>query len=468
MFITLNKLTFKTKQRRDLFGQLTLSIGAERVGIVGRNGCGKSTLLSVIAGRIEPTSGTVTSTGTVGLLRQAYPADWSVARALGVEREQAVLDRVIAGQGSSDDLENADWDLSGRIDAALVNCGLAEISLDRRMGSFSGGERIRIGTARLMIEVPDFVLLDEPTNNLDKAGREVIYRVVRDWRGGVVVASHDRALLEEMDRIIELTHLGMRNFGGGWSAFEQARTEERERLSKESDRASAQAQTAKRDAQARVEAQAKRDKAGKAVAAKGSDPKLLLNKRAERAEHTSARSKALGDKILAEAEKARAEAKSKIEIVTPLQIQLPACDIPCGARLLVMDGVEARFGGRKLGPWSLRIDGPERVQLRGANGTGKTTLLRIGAGLQPAAQGHAERLVGTLSGGERLRAGLAVAFSAQKSPWLLILDEPTNHLDVDTLEALEAALRQFDGALLIVSHDVSFIERVGFDRVIEV
>ncbi|MEL7199093.1 MAG: ABC-F family ATP-binding cassette domain-containing protein [Pseudomonadota bacterium] len=521
MFITLNQLSFKTKQRRELFDGLTLSIGAERVGIVGRNGCGKSTLLSMIAGHTKPTSGTVSVSGKVGLLKQAYPASWSAARALGVEQEQALLDRVIAGEGSGEDLENADWDLSARVDAALANCGLAEIPLARTMRSFSGGERTRIGLARLMIEAPDFLLLDEPTNNLDKEGRAVISHLIRDWRGGVVVASHDRALLEEMDRIVELTPLGARNFGGGWSAFEEARAEERDRLANEAERASVRAGAAKRDAQARMEAQAKRDKAGKAAAAKGSDPKLLLNKRAERAEKTSARGKALGDTILAEAQREQAEAKAKIEIVTPVKFELPACDIPSGARLLVLEEVEAHFDGRTLGPWSLRIDGPERIELRGANGAGKTTLLRIAAGLEPAAKGHAERaggriamldqhiamldpektvlenlqdhhpeldseaaygacarfafrnvdaerLVGTLSGGERLRAGLAVAFSAQQSPWLLILDEPTNHLDIDTLEALEGALREFSGALLVDSHDASFIQRVGFDRVVEV
>ncbi|KWV90483.1 ABC-F family ATP-binding cassette domain-containing protein [Erythrobacter sp. YT30] len=520
MYITLSQISVQTPSRRQLFDNLTLSVGSERVGIVGRNGSGKSTLLRVIAGLVKPNSGSVTATGSIGLLKQDIPADWTAAHALGIAEEHAVLSRVIAGHGTGDDLENADWDLSARIDAALATCGLTDVSLERKIESFSGGERTRIGIARLMIEAHDFVLLDEPTNNLDRAGRDAVIDLVLNWHGGVIVASHDRALLESVDRIVALAPQSVRNFGGGWSEFEAARAEERERLAGEADRANAAAKSARREAQSRLENQAKRDKAGRATAAKGSDPKILLNKRAETAEKTTARGKALGDRAIVEADAKRKEAQSKVEIVTPLSIELPASDIPSGAQLVQLDQVEAAVGNRRLGPWTMRIDGPERVELRGANGSGKTTLLRIIAGFGSPAAGkveraegriamldqhiglldpsksvlenlrdhhpdldneaahaacarfafrniEADRIVGSLSGGERLRAGLAVAFSALNPPWMLILDEPTNHLDIESLEVLESALRDHDGALLVVSHDVSFIERVGFDRIIE-
>jgi ATPase subunit of ABC transporter with duplicated ATPase domains len=142
--------------------------------------------------------------------------------------------------------------------------------LDRRMETLSGGERTRIGIARLLIEAPDLILLDEPTNNLDATGRAAIHALVRSWHGGVVAASHDRQLLESMDRIVELTPIGVRIFGGGWSAFANAREADRTRAAAELERANAAVREAQRAAQAQREAKDRRDKAGRAFAAKGS------------------------------------------------------------------------------------------------------------------------------------------------------------------------------------------------------
>ncbi len=124
------------------------------------------------------------------------------------------------------------------------------------MGTLSGGERTRVGIARLLIEAPDLILLDEPTNTLDGAGRDAIAALVRDWRGGVLVASHDRALLEHMDRIVELTPVGVRIVGGGWSAFAAWRETERACAAAELERAGAQLRDAREAVQLNREAQA--------------------------------------------------------------------------------------------------------------------------------------------------------------------------------------------------------------------
>ena len=516
-FLTLDSVSARTPDGRPLFHDLTLSIATERVGLVGRNGSGKSTLLNMIAGAAPPAAGTIHASGTPGMLQQDLPPEFTIARALGVEDRVATLRRVLAGEGTPDDLAHADWSLEERIEAALATVGLPAMPLDRRIGTLSGGERTRIGIARVRLEAPDLLLLDEPTNNLDAVGRDAVAALVRDWRGGVLVASHDRALLESMDRIVELTPIGIRSFGGGWSAFEAARDSERQRVLEESERADAAFRSARHAAQQRREVKARRDKAGRAVAAKRSEPKMVLDARAERAEHTGGRDQATSDRQIAEAAKRREEVQAQVEIVTPLTIDMPASGLPSEARVLTLDRVEAVVGNRRLGPWTLRIDGPERVALTGPNGAGKTTLLRIAAGLLDPVAGeayraeeriamldqhltildaqasildnlrahhleldkesaHAQcarfafrnrdalRTVGTLSGGERLRAALAVTLAGTTPPWLLILDEPTNHLDIESLEVLEDALRSFDGALLMVSHDAAFLERIGIER----
>lgn len=222
--ITLDRVAAKTPGDRTLFEDLTLAIGPERVGLVGRNGSGKSTLLSLIAGRGEPASGSITIAGRVGELAQRWPDDTiTLAEALGVASGLARLERLARGDGTEDDMADADWTLEHRIAETLAKVDLPVRDLARTIRGFSGGERTRIAVARLWLEAPDILLLDEPTNNLDGPGRAAILALIDEWRGTALVASHDRDLLGHVDRIVELTPIGITVFGGGWSAFTEAR-----------------------------------------------------------------------------------------------------------------------------------------------------------------------------------------------------------------------------------------------------
>jgi ATPase subunit of ABC transporter with duplicated ATPase domains len=519
-FVTLDSLSLSTPDGRPLFSDLTLAFGRQRTAFVGRNGCGKSTLLRAIAGEVDPVAGSITRSGSVALLRQDWPDDTiSIASALEVAGPRALLRRIEAGEGDADDFAAADWTLDERIGGALAELGLSGLDLDRPLASLSGGQRTRIAIARAVIAAPDLLLLDEPTNNLDADGRAAIATLVAGWKGGVVVASHDRALLETMDRIVELSPIGCRSVEGGWSAFVALRDADRERAAQALDRAEAGLRQAERGAQEQREKKARRDKVGRAFGASGSVPRIVAGMMKERAEGSGAREGGIARRLIEEAEAARSTARERVEIVTPLRIDLPPSGLPSSRDLLrIEDAVIAR-GDRRIGPVSLTIGGPKRVALTGPNGAGKTSVLLLAAGaIEPIAgtvtrsdrialldqhvglldreatilanlralnpelgenEAHAAlarfafrnqaalRVVGTLSGGERLRAGLACVLSAARPPQLLLLDEPTNHLDLDSIEMLEAALRGYDGALLVVSHDLAFLEAIGIEREIE-
>jgi ATPase subunit of ABC transporter with duplicated ATPase domains len=331
-FLTLDSISAQTPEHQVLFGDLTLSVGAERVGLAGRNGSGKSTLIRIIAGMAEPAAGAVRRWGTMGILAQDWPEDLTLAHALGVAEGMAVLQRVLSGKGSGADFEAADWTLESRLDAALAEVGLTGAVLDRRMGSLSGGETTRVGIARLLIEASDLLLLDEPTNNLDAEGRAAIRSLVRDWRGGALVASHDRELLETMDRIVELTPIGVRIVGGGWSAFVALREAERDKATTELERSNTALREAQRAVQRQREAKERRDKAGRAFAAKGSEPKILLGAQAERAENSGGRGRRLGERQVGEAAAKAEEARARVEVLTPLTITLPPSGLPSGAQ----------------------------------------------------------------------------------------------------------------------------------------
>lgn len=519
-FLTLDSLALSTPDGRPLFENLTLAIGPERTGLVGRNGSGKSTLLDVIEGQLEPARGKVHRSGSIARLEQSFDEALTVAGTLGITSDLARLARIEAGNGTEQDFAEADWTLETRLEKALAETGLTGIALGRTIATLSGGERTRTALARLLLADPDVLLLDEPTNNLDKAGRAAIHALIETWKGGLVIASHDRDLLEHVDRIVELSPARCTIFGGGWSAFADAREAARTRAEAEAERAANTLKATDRKIQQAREKQDRSDARGRSVRARGDQPKLVLDARQQRAEATAGRGSQLADRQRGDAEAALAEAEAQLEVITPLHIDLPQADLPAARTVLKLDEVSMALGTRKLfGPLSFEIRGPERVAISGPNGSGKTTLLKLVTGdlsptsgrietvtpklalldqhvgllnpdlsilesLRDAAPGlndheahaHLARFafrgdaalqqVATLSGGERLRAGLAAAFAGDP-PDLLLLDEPTNHLDLASIELLEAALKHWTGALLLISHDEAFHKAIGAQRRID-
>ena len=518
-FITLDRIACRTPDGRDLFTDLTLAFGREKTGIVGRNGAGKTSLLRLITGETAPADGAVSVTGRLGVLRQAVqpPPGASVAGLMDLAEPLARLDRIERGEGSDDDLAEADWTLPARLEAALAEVGMAGLHPARPADSLSGGQVTRVRLAALLAAEPDMLLLDEPTNNLDAEAKALVARVLGGWRGGAVVVSHDRALLRGMDRIVELSGLGARVYGGGWDAYAERREAERAAAARDLDVAERATRQVEREVQAAREIKQRRDAAGKRTALKGGQPRIVLGGMAERAENSGGRASHLADRQRAEASEALEQARAKVERLKTLNLDLPSSGLAAGKRVLAFEDVGFAWpdGMAVLGGVSFDITGPQRLAVTGPNGAGKTTLLRLAVGdLEPTAgkvvrggrialldqrtailgedetilsayrrlnpQGDdnacramlarflfradaALKPVAALSGGERLRAGLACVLGSVTPPQLLVLDEPTNHLDLDSIAAIETALAAYDGALLVVSHDADFLAAVRVD-----
>jgi ATPase subunit of ABC transporter with duplicated ATPase domains len=519
-FVTLDSVAAAAPDGRLLFENLNLAIGAERIGLVGRNGAGKSTLLALIAGSRPPLAGTLARTGTVATLDQTPDVSGAtrLVELLGVGEGWDRLSRIERGEGDETDLSEADWDLPARLDQALADVGLAGLDLERPGAALSGGQATRAGLARLLIARPDVLLLDEPTNNLDAEAKAIIARVLARWRGGAVVVSHDRSLLRGMDRIVELSSLGARSYGGGWDLYAERKAEEAQAARRDLDHAEKEVRRVAREAQVARERKDRRDAAGRKFADRGGTPKIVLGMMAERAENSGAREGKLAEKLAIRAAAAKASAEVRVERARTLGFDLPSSGLPEGRTVLTFEAVSFSWpdGTPVIRDLSFRLAGPERVAVSGPNGTGKTTLIRLATGdlqptsgavklsapvalldqraallnddetilenfrrLNPAATQNdahaalarflfrntaANQVAGTLSGGERLRAALACVLSAAAPPQLLILDEPTNHLDIASIEAVETALSGYDGALLVVSHDADVLEAIGIER----
>jgi ATPase subunit of ABC transporter with duplicated ATPase domains len=518
--ITLDGLTQSSPDGRVLFQNLTLAFGREKTGLVGRNGVGKTTLLRLILGEATPAAGAVTVTGRIAALRQqlAPPPGATLADLLGVAGDLARLARLNAGDASDGDLEAADWDLPTRLDAALAEMGLAGVALERPADTLSGGQATRAALAALLMAEPDFIVMDEPTNNLDADGRAAVAAMLGRWRGGALVVSHDRALLRRMDRIVELTSLGANVYGGNYDLYAARKAEAEAAAARDLARAEQAIARVGREVQLAKERKARSDAAGRRLKARGDLPKIVLGAMAERAENTGARQNRLAERQRAEAERDLADAEAHIERIRRLAFDLPPSGLPEGRLVLSFEDVGFAWpdATRVLSDVSFRLTGPERIAVTGPNGAGKTTLIRLATGaltpatgevrrgvpaalldqraallnddetllqnfrrLNPAADDNAAHAAlarfvfrnvtalkpaGALSGGERLRAALACALMAARPPQLIILDEPTNHLDLESIAAVEAALAAYDGALVVVSHDRDFLAAVGVTR----
>lgn len=520
--LSVAQLRLSAPDDRVLFNDLNLIFGRERTGLVGRNGVGKSTLLKVLAGDVLPAGGRVVTHGLVHMLQQIVQVagDETIADLFGVRDGFDLLRKAEAGRATIDELANADWTLDARAAEALSQMSL-DMPLDLPLVRLSGGQRTRVALAGAIFARPDFLLLDEPTNDLDREGRRAVIALLEGWRTGAVVVSHDRELLETMDAIVELTSLGAQRYGGNWSHF-QAR-KETELAAAEQDLASAEQRLAEiaRKTQQVAERKQRRDAAGSRKAARGDMPRILIGQRRDNAEKSGGENVRLADRLRTDATRNLDRAKERIERVEGLSVTIAPTGVAPSMR--VLDAEHITFGYADapaiLRDVSLSLRGRERVAIAGANGTGKSTLLNIIVGtlapwsgdvalhvpyaffdqrvsildaaetiaenfarLNPQANRNmihaalarfqfraeaAERAVDTLSGGQMLRAALACVLGGPNPPPLLILDEPTNHLDIESIDAVEAGLRAYDGALLVVSHDRTFLDNINLDRTLD-
>ncbi|MFF5259872.1 ribosomal protection-like ABC-F family protein [Actinomadura viridis] len=523
-FIVCSHLSFSWPDGTPVFQDLSLTVGAGRTGLVAPNGAGKSTLLKLIAGELRPGGGTVSVEGMLGYLPQTLPltGDLTVAEVLGIAPVVRALDAIESGDASEEHFTTIgnDWDIEERTRAQLDRLGLGDLSLDRSLRTLSGGQIVSLGLAAQLLKRPDVLLLDEPTNNLDLDARRKLYGVLEDWNGCLLLVSHDRALLDRMDRIAELDRDQVRSYGGNYTHYEEVVRAEQEAAERSVRSAEQEVKREKREMQQARERAARRSSNAKRNLKNAGLPKIVAGGMQRRAQESAGKA----DETHAarvDAAKARLdEAGRALRDEQKFTLELPGTNVPAGRTVFLGERLQVRHGDRALFAGDgidLEIRGPERIALSGPNGAGKSTLLRLIGG-EPAPEGgrtrradgrvaylsqrldlldldrtvaenfaafapgmpEAERMnllarflfrgsrthlpVGVLSGGERLRATLACVLCAEPAPQLLLLDEPTNNLDLVSVGQLESALNSYEGAFVVVSHDERFLAEIRLDR----
>ena len=497
----------------------TVSAGS-RLAIVGENGRGKTTLLHVLAGLLDPDSGTVTSTGSIALAEQALDA--GPGETVGSLVELAIADSLRAladldaatealeegGPGADDAyvdaLERATtldaWDADRRVDVALAGLR-ACTDRDRELRTLSVGQRYRVRLACVLGARPDLMLLDEPTNHLDAAGLEFLTASLREHPGGVAIVSHDRALLRDVAQSfldLDPSEDGRpRSYSGGYAGWVEGRRADRARW--EQDYADQQTEH-RRLAQAAEEARSR----------------LRSGWRPEKGHGKHQRATRAGGVVQAFNRRQEALELHALTVPPPpLELRWPTVRTRTGRPLLGCD--EVAVEGRLDGPVTVDLAGGDRLLLTGPNGSGKSTLLAVLAGsLEPTAgrrilhtgvrmavlsqevpewpKGETAHRLFERHAAEREAAGLArgttslgglglldrralatpvdrmsqgqqrrlhLALCLADEPDLLVLDEPTNHLSSSLVDEMTEALGVTRSAVVVATHDRQMLRDLG-------
>lgn len=457
-----------------ILDEVSLKITAHsRIGLVGANGAGKSTLLKCLMGELDPQSGSVTRADNMDLLCLTQNPELTVGRTLN-EELYAVFDRIQNKFQS--------YEIDAKIGQMLKGLGFKPEDSDQKVENFSGGWQMRINLAKVLLQEADVLLMDEPTNHLDLKSCEWLERFLRNYPKGILIVSHDRRFLDEVvTEVAELERGQITIYPGNYSQYQEQRSTQRDQLT----------------------AAAQRQKKSMAK-----QQEFVDRFRAKSTKSTQAKSK---EKQLAKIkiiEAPKGELK-RLSFKFPLEQT-------SNREVLEIKNLSKSFEGKALfnnvsAELEWTKEKPHRVFILGANGCGKTTLFKILMGLEesdegsikfgsrvklgyyaqhqlqilnpnmtvvetledampPTAQGEIRGILGrflfsneqvfkkveVLSGGEKAR--LAIAKLMVGGPNTLLLDEPTNHLDTPAQEAIEAAIQDYQGSVICVSHDRYLIE----------
>src|SRR3990167_5156840 len=450
----------KTFQDKKILRNINLCIeNTEVVGLVGRNGAGKTTLLRIINREMEIDSGTIESVNEIiGYLPQHF------------EFQNETIQEYLKKGGLALEEEY-------RLDVVLEEVGLGHISKQRLARSLSGGERTKLHLASILLKDPTILLLDEPTNNLDLEGLLWLESFIKRFKGGILLTSHDRTFLDNsVDSIVEVEKGELSRFGGNYSFFKAQKEVARENALKQFQN------NRKEISKFKNAIKNKQDKARdltKKRKPKDGDKMGRDFLQAKALKKTVASQKALETRLSKTIELEKPEER----VIYPFSFK--------GEARSTKFMIEAKKITKKYDSFqvftdvSFTVQGKEHLWVSGKNGSGKSTLLKIMTGNIVPDSGKVElgattteafrygaymkinpedlrRKVNELSRGQRTKLEFIKLLMEDND--LLILDEPTNHLEIDTREQIERALREYQGAIIVASHDRYFLKNIGIDK----
>ncbi|WP_300486757.1 ABC-F family ATP-binding cassette domain-containing protein [Flavobacterium sp.] len=523
--LILQHVSYIHPNRELLFDDLNLVVNNyDKIALIGHNGVGKSTLFRIITGAVPISGGQCTIRTEPYYIPQVFGQfnELTVAEALRIDRKLQALSEILSGTVTEENFTtlNDDWTLEERCREALCYWQLDGIDLNQPMHTLSGGQKTKVFLAGIAIHQPELVLLDEPSNHLDRTGRQLLYDFIQSSNIAMIVISHDRKLLNLLDITCELTPNGITTYGGNYDFYTTQKEIEKNALHQDIQSKEKALKKAKEKERETLERQQKLDAKGKGKQEKSGVARIMINTMRNKAENSTSKLKSIHAEKIGGIAKELQNLRATVPDSDKMKFGFGLPALHKGKLFFKATELNFSYDNRPLWKHNLNIEiaSGDRLTIKGDNGSGKTTLIQIILGnLQPkigiihripiktiyidqeyslidngitvyeqaqqfntaALPEHEIKMrlnrflftyddwqkpCKVLSGGERMRLLLCGLTIGNEAPDCIVLDEPTNNLDLQNIEILTASINEYKGTLIVVSHDATFLEQLHIER----
>jgi ATPase subunit of ABC transporter with duplicated ATPase domains len=520
--LILQDVTYIHPNRDLLFADINLIINKqEKIALIGNNGVGKSTLLKILAGNLHPTNGLVKAGSKPYYVPQIFGQynNYSVAQALQVEDKLNALKEILDGNVTDENMTllDDDWAIEERCKEAFMHWKLEELDLAQKMETLSGGQKTKVFLAGINIHRPEIVLLDEPSNHLDQFSRSILYNYIKHTTNTLMMVSHDRALLNVLNTVCELSKRGITIYGGNYDFYAEQKSIENDALNQDLKSKEKALRKAKETEKESMERQQKLDARGKKKQEKAGVPTIFMKTLKNNAEKSTSRMKGVHAEKVGVISQVLSQLRKELPDIDKMKMDFDDSGLHKGKILITAKDVNFGYGNQLLWKHALnfQITSGERIVVKGLNGSGKTTLIKMILGeLEPRlgtidragvnaiyidqdyslidnklnvyeqaqqynsgilqehdikirlnrflfTKEYWDKPCKALSGGEKMRLMLCTLTINNQAPDIIVLDEPTNNLDIQNIEILTAAINQYKGMLIVVSHDEYFLKQIN-------
>ncbi len=529
IMLIIQNLSYTHPNKDLLFGNINLTVNSgEKIALIGNNGSGKSTLLKIMAGELQPLNGSINIDSKPYYIPQIFGQynDFTIAKALGIDQKINALHEILNGSISEKNYEilNDDWTIEERCIEALKHWKLNSLDLSQKMETLSGGQKTKVFLAGILIHQPELILLDEPSNHLDFESRKFLYDFIRSTKSTLVIVSHDRKLLNLLNKVCELTKNAISVYGGNFDFYTEQKQIEKNALAQDIHSKEKALKKAREKERETIERQQKLDSRGKGKQEKSGVAKIMMNTLRNNAENSTAKLKSVHTEKIGNIRDELQDLRASVMATEQMKFGFNSSNLHKEKVLFTANNINFRYADSNF-IWqnniNLQILSGSRIAVKGSNGSGKTTFIKILLGTLEPKTGTVFRKENTsvyidqdyslinnhlkvyeqaqqfntfnleehevkirlnrflfpqttwdkpcnaLSGGERMRLMLCCLSIGSQSPDTIILDEPTNNLDIQNIEILTHAINDYQGTLLVISHDETFLDQINIDQTIK-